>query len=62
MNVNIFEVLFDFFDILISFSHNAFTLLFTEINILGYNFQLFYILGGGVLVALMIIWIVRRFI
>lgn len=61
-NINIFDILFDFFDVVMDFAINAFEFLFSYIRIFGYDIQLFYVLGGGVFSVLMIAWIVRRFI
>lgn len=61
-NVDIFEILFDFFDVLISFTTNAYNFLFQEVKILGYEFQPFYLLGGTLFAVFMIAWLVRRFI
>ncbi len=60
--INIFQILFDFFGVLVEFSVNAYNFLFQEINILGYQFQLFYLLGGGLMSVFLIAWLVKRFI
>lgn len=60
--VNIFQILFDFFNVLVEFSVNAYNFLFQKINILGYEFQLFYLLGGGLMSVFLIAWLVKRFI
>lgn len=60
--VNIFQILFDFFNVLVEFSVNAYNFLFQKINILGYEFQLFYLLGGGLMTVFLIAWLVKRFI
>lgn len=62
VQVDIFEILFDFFDVLVAFGVNAYNFLFQEIKILGYEFQLFYVLSGGLFAVFMIAWLVRRFI
>lgn len=59
---NIFNVLFDFFQVIVDLSTNAYNFLFQEINVLGWEFQLFYVLGGGLFAVLMVAWLVRRFI
>lgn len=60
--INIFQILFDFFNVLVEFSVNAYNFLFQKINILGYEFQLFYLLGGGLMSVFLIAWLVKRFI
>ena len=60
--INIFQILFDFFNVLVEFSVNAYNFLFQKINILGYEFQLFYLLGGGLMSLFLIAWLVKRFI
>lgn len=62
VNVDIFGILFDFFDVLVDFTTNAYNFLFQEINILGYEFQPFYLLGGTLFAVFMIAWLIRRFI
>lgn len=59
---NIFNVLFDFFQVIVNLSTNAYNFLFQEISVLGLEFQLFYVLGGGLFTVLMVAWLVRRFI
>lgn len=62
VDVNIFDVLFNFFDVVVKFGINAYDFLFQNIRILGYDIQLFYLLGGGAFTILMVAWIIRRFI
>jgi hypothetical protein len=62
MQISIFDILFDFFDILINFSSTAYEILFTPIEILGYQIQLFYLMGGGLFITLFIAWFIKRFI
>lgn len=61
-NTNIFEILFDFFTIIINFGTKAYEILFTPVEILGEEIQLFYLLGGGAIIVLFVAWFIKRFI
>lgn len=62
--VYIFDILFDFFEVLMQLTVNAYNFLFYPIKIplLNFEIQLFFVLGGAGFTALMIAWIIRRFI
>ena len=62
MDINIFDILFDFFNMVVEFSTQAYEILFTPIDILGNEVQLFYLLGGGFFVALFVAWFIKRFV
>lgn len=59
MSSNPMQFIFDLFDKFQGFVNACKTFLYTEISVAGYDFSVWQFLGGGILVAILIVIVVK---
>lgn len=59
--LNVFEIIFELFEVLIKYAGIIYNFLFTKQRIGTFEFIPFYAIGGGVVVVILILWLVKQF-
>lgn len=60
VQIDIYGILFDFFDLFLNLTGNLYNFLFNEITVLDFTFRPFFLIGSGVFITLIVLWLVNK--